>query len=81
MAFMGMSPFGSLFAGAVASVLGAPWALSLAGIVCALTGILFAIRLPRLRHLVRPIYAEKGILPPLADAMQSTVVVSGPPVK
>jgi hypothetical protein len=37
--------------------------LLVGGAVCLLAGLYFALRLERLRQLVRPIYAERGILP------------------
>lgn len=62
MAFMGMSPFGSLFAGAIASRLGAPVTVLAGGLSCIAAAILFALRLPALREHVRPIYREKEII-------------------
>ena len=62
MAFAGMSPFGSLLAGAMAARLGAPHTLVICGTLCALSALLFARELPRMRKFVRPIYVELGIL-------------------
>jgi MFS family permease len=62
MAFMGMVPFGSLFAGSLASRIGAPMTTMIGGIFCILGSVLFAKKLPSLRAMVRPIYAEKGII-------------------
>ncbi len=73
MAFMGMAPFGSLLAGSVATEIGIRWTLALAGCVCLAAGGVFALHLPTIRPLIRPIYIEKGILPPLvADAEAAT---------
>jgi MFS family permease len=68
MAFVGMAPFGSLLAGALASrlgpgVAGARWTLVFAGAVCIAAAGVFGLMLPRMRTLVRPIYIQKGILP------------------
>jgi MFS family permease len=49
MMFMGMAPFGALFAGAVAEHLGAPLTVAIGGLVCIVGGIIFALRLPVLR--------------------------------
>ena len=49
MMFMGMAPFGALFAGLVASRLGAPLTVAMGGAVCLLGAALFATRLPLLR--------------------------------
>jgi MFS family permease len=62
MAFMGMVPFGSLFAGSLASAIGAPETTMIGGISCILGAVLFAKKLPVLRKMVRPIYTEKGVI-------------------
>ncbi len=62
MAFVGMAPFGSLLAGAMANAIGAPLAVILNGSVVMLGAIWFATRLPSVREVVRPIYREMGIL-------------------
>jgi MFS family permease len=49
MMFIGMAPFGALFAGLVASRLGAPITVVTGGAVCVLGAGMFASRLPRLR--------------------------------
>jgi MFS family permease len=49
MAFVGMAPFGSLFAGTVAHFLGASHTLFLEGTCCVLAAVRFARDLPRLR--------------------------------
>lgn len=64
-AFVGMMPLGSLFAGALASPerLGPPKTVALGGLACLTAGLYFTWRLPVLREHVRPIYAQLGILP------------------
>jgi MFS family permease len=62
MAFMGMVPFGGLFAGSLASTIGAPATVMIGGFACLLGAILFATKLPSLRMMVRPIYVSKGII-------------------
>jgi MFS family permease len=64
MALQGIAPFGSLAAGAIAAKVGAPWTIMSGGALCLLGAAWFATRLPRLRQAVRPIYVERGILPP-----------------
>lgn len=70
MAFAGMSPFGSLLAGAVAAKIGAPETVILSGAFCSVGALMFAQELPRLRRLIRPIYVQLGILPELASGIQ-----------
>jgi MFS family permease len=62
MSFMGMVPFGGLFAGSLASKIGAPATVMMGGFACLLGSILFATKLPSLRMMVRPIYVSKGII-------------------
>ena len=63
MAFLGTAPLGSLIAGVAADRIGAATTILLGGIACVAAGIWFALRLPALRAVLRPIYVEKGILP------------------
>jgi MFS family permease len=63
MAFVGMAPFGSLLAGALAHAIGAPRTVIVSGIACILGGLWFWSRLPQLRHDMRSIYERLGIVP------------------
>jgi MFS family permease len=69
MAFMGTAPFGSLLAGALAARVGTPETVLLGGLACAVGAAVFAMRLPALRAVVRPIYQEKGIIPVIATGI------------
>jgi MFS family permease len=71
MAFTGISPFGSLAGGAVATAIGAPATFALGGAGCLAAAAVFAGRLPRLREVVRPIYSRLGILPEVARGIQA----------
>jgi MFS family permease len=62
MAIMGMSPFGSLIAGSLASHIGAPGTVILGGISCVAGALLFAWQLPAFRKAVRPIYVARQII-------------------
>jgi MFS family permease len=62
MAFMGMTPIGSLIAGSLAGQIGAGWTVCLSGIVCIAGAAVFALQLPELRRLARPVYVKKGII-------------------
>jgi MFS family permease len=79
MAFMGMSPLGSLLAGGVADLAGAPMAVALGGACCVGASAVFALRLPRLREKIRPIYASMGILPEVATGLQAATALTSPP--
>jgi MFS family permease len=63
MAFVGMAPFGSLLAGTMAHVVGAPYTVIMNGCFVLLGAAWFATRLPAVRNAIRPIYREMGILP------------------
>jgi MFS family permease len=73
MAFVGMAPFGSLLAGAMAHAIGAPRTVIVSGIACILGGIWFTTQLPAIRRDMRPIYERLGIIPqpPLEEATES----------
>lgn len=73
MAFVGMAPFGSLLAGAMAHAIGAPRTVIISGIACILGGIWFTSQLPAIRKDMRPIYQRLGIIPqpPLEEATES----------
>ncbi len=64
LSFLGMIPLGSLVAGGVASVFGAPATVLIGGFVCMAGALAFAVYLPVWREMVRPIYRTKGIIPP-----------------
>jgi MFS family permease len=63
MAYMGASPFGSLLAGSLAPILGAPGTVLLCGAGCIAGAVWFWFQVPKLRVVIRPIYQELGILP------------------
>jgi len=63
-AFVGMAPFGSLLAGALAHWIGAPHTVMLTGSCCILGAIVFTARIKNIRDHMRPIYIELGIVPP-----------------
>ncbi len=75
MSFMGMAPFGSLFAGSLASKIGAPFTLLIGGSSCIIGALLFTLKLPSLREKIRPIYVVKGIIPEVAQGIQSATVL------
>jgi MFS family permease len=81
MAFMGTAPFGSFLAGSMASFLGAPNTLIIGGILCVLGAFMFANKLTDLRKMVRPIYIRLGIIPEVAEGIQSATELSVPPEK
>ena len=60
MAFVGMAPFGSLLAGALAHAIGAPHTVIISGIACILGSLWFWTRMPAIRNEMRPIYQRLG---------------------
>jgi MFS family permease len=75
MAFMGVATFGSLLAGAVAGVVGAPLTLVGGGLICMGGAAFFRYQLPRLREKVRPIYIEKGIVPGVSETLRDATTL------
>jgi MFS family permease len=79
MAFLGMSPFGSVCAGVVTGRVGVTATVLMGAIACLLGVALFEYQLPRLRSLVRPIYVGMGIVPEIATGMQAGAECFRPP--
>ncbi len=73
--FQGIAPFGSLIAGAAASRIGAPHTLMIGGAICVAGAALFALQLPAIRKLIRPIYAQMGIIPEVAEGLHAATAL------
>jgi MFS family permease len=71
MAYIGVSPLGSLLMGWVAHYFGAPRTILIGGIACLLGGVAFGTRLETFRAQVRPIYRKLGIIPEVATGLQA----------
>jgi MFS family permease len=78
MASLGMAPFGSLLAGAVADRIGVGYTLLGCGILCLVAIVPFAVNLRRLREMVKPIYYKLGILPEIATGLQAANHLTAP---
>ncbi|MCM2327345.1 MAG: MFS transporter [Lysobacter sp.] len=70
MFFIGSLPLGHLAAGAIAERIGAPLTFLAGGVACALAGTLFTAGLKSLRDHLRPVYVERGIIPPTGEPPQ-----------
>jgi MFS family permease len=79
MAFLGITPFGSLLAGWLSTRIGAPHTLLIGGICCLAGALAFARALPGIRRAVRPIYRQLGILPEVAAGIASAAELPVPP--
>ena len=79
MAFLGMTPFGSLFAGIAAGRIGAPHTLMLGGGICIAGAAWFALRLPAVREEIRPIYRRLGIIPEISVGLEEATALLSPP--
>ena len=84
-AFIGMAPWGNLLAGICArafggGVAGAQQTLRIAGGLVMSGAVVFALFLPSLRRIVRPIYISKGIIAaPVTESLETAAeAVSGP---
>ena len=78
MAFLGMAPFGSLLAGSVAARIGAPATVFWGGACTILGGLLFASQLKKLREVIRPVYAKKGIIREVEKDLQRVAQIAKP---
>jgi MFS family permease len=63
MSLMGMAPFGSLLAGAVAARVGAPRTVLFGGASCLAAALAFWLRLPSLSREAVPILIAQGAMP------------------
>ena len=79
MAFMGMSPFGNLIAGAMADKIGAPNTVLISGVICIIGAIIFLTKLPSLRKVIHPLYVKMGIIPQIASGIQIASEIKIPP--
>jgi MFS family permease len=71
MAFIGLSPLGALFGGALADRIGAPLTVAGGGAACIVLAWWFARQIPELREMVLPIYRRLGIIPEVAAGLQT----------
>jgi MFS family permease len=74
MMFLGMSPFGSLLAGALADHIGAPVTMAIGGLASCLGGLAFARKWPAMRGPARDLVAAQGMMAPAPQPEES-----GPP--
>jgi MFS family permease len=84
MAFMGMVPLGSLVAGGLAKVLGAPGAVLVCGAASILGAAVFTAGLGRIHRALRPVLEAKGYVTPAAGLSTpipaaGAAPVAGPP--
>ncbi len=79
MAFMGMTPIGSLLAGFLAVKIGAANTLILGASCCIAAAAIFASKLPIIKKLIHPIYRKIGIIPEVASGMATVTRMTLPP--
>ena len=70
-AFLGMTPFGSLGAGTMAGIIGPRETLLVGAVCCLVSTFMFARQLPKIRESVRPIYVKMGIIQEVAEGMET----------
>jgi hypothetical protein len=61
MMFLGMAPFGGLFAGYMAERVGAPLTVAIGGGICLVAAVIFRVRLPHLRGEARQLIVAQGL--------------------
>jgi MFS family permease len=79
MAFLGMTPFGSLLEGTLASRIGAPRTLMIGGSICIAGAAWFVTQRRAVREAIRPVYVRLGILPEAVAAVQTASELLTPP--
>ncbi|MFI4876092.1 MAG: MFS transporter, partial [Blastopirellula sp. JB062] len=79
MAVLGTAPIGSLIAGTIAQFYGPMTSITVSGVCCLTGSAAFAWMLPKLREYAGAALVRKGMLPPLSDALESTVEMQLPP--
>jgi MFS family permease len=75
MAFLGVTPIGSLFAGIISRHIGVQLTVALGGALCIVAGLLFISQLTVFREKIHPIYLQKGII----EGIQNTATLMTPP--
>lgn len=70
MAFVGMAPFGSLFAGALSARIGVSHTLTVCGCAVLASAGCFIVMLPSIRQSARPIYVTRGLLPDTVEELE-----------
>ena len=63
MVFIGMGPFGALFAGFMAERFGAPATVCLGALACVAGAVVFLARIPSLREQARALMTAQAVLP------------------
>ncbi len=76
MMFMGMAPFGALFAGAIAERVGAPLTVGIGGVACICGGLLFARNLSTFRDAARKMVLAQQMVggEPSAEVTAGSVI-------
>jgi MFS family permease len=71
MSIMGTAPFGSLMAGGIAKIIGTPGTIFIGGLSTIIGALFFLRKLPGLKAIVRPLYVRMGIIPEMAEGIQT----------
>jgi MFS family permease len=71
MAFIGVTPVGSLIGGALATRLGAPLTVAIGGVACIVLAVGYGPRLANLGDDVHRVAASRGVLPEVATGLQT----------
>ncbi len=79
LAFLGVAPLGSLYAGVAAGRFGAPLTIAAGGVITLAGAAVFFRKLPLLREHVWPIYRRIGILPEVASGLGAATNLTAPP--
>jgi hypothetical protein len=78
MMFMGMAPFGALFAGSLAERIGAPATVAAGGTICFAGAGIFSLRLPALRGKGRDLILAQELAGGLAPSTSASGRIGDP---
>jgi MFS family permease len=78
MAFMGMTPLGSLLVGSLASRIGAPASAAIGGFFCIVGSVWFFRKLPAFRRAAHPIWISRGYAGDVSEGMEAASEMTTP---
>jgi MFS family permease len=76
MTVLGLTPVGSLLSSGLVVLIGTPYTVAIGGVLSLVGTLYFIWWLPVLRKAARPMLEKAGVLPPIAEGLQSATQIS-----
>jgi MFS family permease len=76
MTVLGLTPVGSLLSSGFVVLIGSPYTVAIGGLISLVGTLYFIWRLPALLKAARPMLEKAGVLPPIAEGLQSATQIS-----